>query len=68
VTASLPDDGTTAFECPRCGRPVAERFYGPCAACRSELSSRVAGTARQVASERFEPKPNVVANHVATKD
>ncbi|HET9058284.1 MAG TPA: hypothetical protein VFN61_00060 [Acidimicrobiales bacterium] len=62
------------FACPRCRQSVNERFYGPCAGCRAELRSEQigAGGAGDAGSgqerTRFEPKMNVVPNHVATKD
>ncbi|HTX01196.1 MAG TPA: hypothetical protein VMD59_20600 [Acidimicrobiales bacterium] len=59
---------TTAFACPRCGRPAEERFYGPCGRCRSELVATMAGEARDIDRPDFEPRANVVANHIATKD
>jgi len=60
--------------CPRCASVVTEPFYGPCAACRSELRATcvagevVAGGGADRAHSRFEPKMNVVPNQVATKD
>lgn len=56
------------FDCPRCHRPVAERFYGPCPACRGELRAALAGEARAVEVTAYEPKMNVTPNAVATKD
>ena len=63
------------FDCPRCGEPAEERFWGPCSPCREELAV-VQKTAAQEgeaapesgARERFEPTMHVVPNHVATKD
>lgn len=55
------------FDCPRCGRSVGERYYGPCTECRGELRS-VGGVARDVEVAAYEPKMNVVPNQVATKD
>jgi hypothetical protein len=54
--------------CPRCGQVVAERFYGPCTACRAELRARLGGEAREVEVAAYEPRMNVVPNQVATKD
>lgn len=65
------EDHLEPFDCPRCGRLVDERFWGPCAACREEL---VAGYTSAPTGEpaveagRFEPAMHVVPNHVATKD
>ncbi len=57
------------FVCPRCGLPAAqERFYGPCSACRGDLSARQGGPRQEAASVRFEPKMHVTPNAVATKD
>ena len=63
-------DGTsvaTSFTCPRCGREVAERFYGPCTACREELCATQVRDAATL-DATYEPKMNVVPNQVATKD
>lgn len=57
-----------AFDCPRCHQPVAERFYGPCRACRGEMRAALAGEARAVEAVAYEPKMNVTPNAVATKD
>jgi len=59
-----------SFTCPRCGREVTERFYGPCSDCRDQLRSTMSRQSGQVVPEavRFEPKANVVPNFVATKE
>jgi hypothetical protein len=57
-----------SFACPRCGTEVRERFYGPCGACRDQLGFQQRFRGGEVAAERFEPKMNVVPNHVATKE
>jgi len=62
------DDPLPGFPCPRCGVPTEARFYGPCAACRSQLVAAQAGEARKVEAARFEPSMHVVPNQVATKD
>ncbi|HEX2848916.1 MAG TPA: hypothetical protein VHN98_00100 [Acidimicrobiales bacterium] len=54
--------------CPRCGRAVVERYYGPCTVCRDELRATMGGEARDVEVAAYEPKMNVVPNQVATKD
>jgi hypothetical protein len=54
--------------CPRCRQPATVRFYGPCDACRSELGTTMGGPGREVDVGVYEPKVNVVPNHVATKD
>ena len=60
------------FACPRCGRNVEERFWGPCRSCRDELvaSNQSSGDAHgdEAEATRFEPAMHVVPNHVATKD
>ncbi len=56
------------FDCPRCARPVTERFFGPCSACRAELNAEVRGEAVEMESTRFEPAMHVVPNQVATKE
>ena len=56
------------FACPRCAGEVAERFYGPCATCRTELRERIAGEARRVDAAAFEPSMHVTPNAVALKD
>jgi hypothetical protein len=64
-------EGVLRFVCPRCHGPAAERLYGPCQSCRQDLCTTLG---REPSSEsrsqpaRFEPKMNVVPNHVATKD
>ncbi|MBO0692075.1 MAG: hypothetical protein J2P58_04170 [Acidimicrobiaceae bacterium] len=70
MTATV--DAELDFDCPRCGRPTTERFYGPCTSCRQEMVTTFttggsAGEA-EVATARFEPGMHVVPNHVATKD
>ena len=56
------------FTCPRCGLGAAERFYGPCTACRAQLRATLGGEGREVEAAAYEPKMNVVPNQVATKD
>jgi hypothetical protein len=55
-------------EYPRCGLTLELEFYGPCPTCRDELRASVAGEARRIESEAFEPKMNVTPNAVALKD
>jgi hypothetical protein len=57
-----------SFECPRCHDPVEEDFYGPCAGCRTALTAKFRGEARQVEAVAYEPKMNVTPNAVALKD
>jgi NMD protein affecting ribosome stability and mRNA decay len=64
----VTDDERTRFPCPRCGREVEERFYGPCAGCCTELRATLQSAARTVEARAFEPKMNVVPNQVATKE
>ena len=54
--------------CPRCGRDVDERFYGPCSSCRDELRAAFVRDARVVDVAEYEPKVNVTPNAVALKD
>jgi hypothetical protein len=65
-------DADLDFDCPRCRRPVSERFYGPCTACRAALAARLGtdtqGGADRVEAELFEPSMHVVPNQVATKE
>jgi hypothetical protein len=55
------------FACPRCGSSCDERFYGPCAGCRSELRAALAGVARHVEGGGYEPAMHVTPNAVALK-
>ena len=67
----VSDEAPSSFVCPRCSSPVHERFYGPCEACRRQLRAEQGSDGTGAAEpERtmFEPKMNVVPNHVATKD
>ena len=59
---------TQTFSCPRCHQDVAERFYGPCVACRSQLRASLGGAGREVVVADYEPKMNVTPNAVALKD
>jgi hypothetical protein len=65
-------DASLRFTCPRCDRQVDERFYGPCATCRTDLVGSLGRTVTvgetDVAAARFEPARHVVPNHVATKE
>jgi hypothetical protein len=54
--------------CPRCGRDVEERFYGPCSTCRDDLRAASVREARVVDVAEYEPKMNVTPNAVASKD
>lgn len=55
------------FTCPRCGGSAAAEYYGPCDDCRAELRAAMGRepTSEAAPAARFEPKVNVVANHVA---
>lgn len=61
-------DGNLVFDCPRCGAAVEERFYGACEACRLQLRATMKLEAREVATEAYVPKMNVVPNQVALKE
>jgi hypothetical protein len=54
--------------CPRCGRDVEERYYGPCSTCRDDLRAAFQREGRVVEVAEYEPKMNVTPNAVATKD
>ena len=55
--------------CPRCGAPITEeRFYGPCASCRSALRAMFLSEGREVEVAEYVPKMNVTPNAVALKD
>jgi hypothetical protein len=56
------------FECPRCHQTVTERFWGPCADCRTALKESMVADALETEIARFEPTMHVVPNQVATKD
>jgi len=61
-------DTTRTFDCPRCGQPVTERFWGPCGSCRDQLAASMRAEARDVEVGAFEPAMHVVPNQVATKE
>lgn len=66
-------DDLEAFDCPRCGGAVEERFWGPCRSCRQALvaahqASPAGADGGRIGAARFEPAMHVVPNHVATKD
>lgn len=61
-------DRLEPFACPRCTATVEERFYGPCTACRAELTATQGGAGREVRAERFEPAMHVTPNAVAQKE
>ncbi len=61
-------DTELTFDCPRCGRPATERYWGPCRVCRDALADTMVGEARAVEVGAFEPATHVVPNQVATKE
>jgi hypothetical protein len=61
-----PNLEALTFTCPRCQMMVAERLYGPCTSCRTELRARFLGEGREVAE--YVPKMNVTPNAVALKE
>jgi hypothetical protein len=71
-TVSLVANLEASFPCPRCHREVTERFYGPCGECREQLVASQGGEGHELGATStdhfFEPKMNVVPNHVATKE
>jgi len=60
--------GNIEFDCPRCGSPATEDFYGPCTQCRSRLRASLGGEQRRVEAAEYVPKLNVTANAVALRD
>ena len=64
----MADADLLDITCPRCDQPAAVRFYGPCDGCRADLAARMGGQAREADVAAYEPKANVVPNHVATKE
>lgn len=56
------------FDCPRCGTPADDTYYGPCLACRTQLRATIGNEAREIESEAYVPKMNVTPNAVALKD
>lgn len=67
--AATPDlSSALAFDCPRCGSAVDERFYGPCASCRTKLRATMANEQSDLDVVEYEPKMNVTPNAVAVKD
>jgi hypothetical protein len=56
------------FICPRCEAAVAERFYGPCDACRVALRAQFVRETKVVEVAEYVPKMNVTPNAVALKD
>lgn len=61
-------DDDLGVECPRCGRAVEVRYYGPCTACAGQLRATYRAEARHVEVPEYEPKLNVTPNAVATKE
>ena len=59
---------TIEVTCPRCGRDVQQRFYGPCDDCRAALRDTFRAEGRVIELAEYEPKMNVTPNAVATKD
>lgn len=54
--------------CPRCGVATEERFYGPCTGCRTDLRAAFVRDAEIVELAEYEPKVNVTANNVASRE
>jgi hypothetical protein len=67
--SAVPDAlALTDVTCPRCGAVAAERFYGPCTSCRTELRTKFLSEGREVEVAEYVPKMNVTPNAVALKD
>ena len=64
----MPSVDDLQFTCPRCQSAVADRYYGPCPACRTALRASLRGEARAVESTAFEPTMHVTPNAVALKE
>ncbi len=64
----LAPTGPLEFDCPRCGDPATETYYGPCETCREALVASLGGAGRLVEVAAYQPKVNVTPNAVATKD
>ena len=60
-------DAPTTIVCPRCGAETTEDFYGPCTACRADLTARLGGGGADVVVESAE-RVHRTPNFVATKD
>jgi hypothetical protein len=56
------------FDCPRCGRAVDARFYGPCERCRADLRATVVAVPRDVVPAAYEPAAHVTPNAVALRE
>lgn len=63
-----PGEADLSFDCPRCGKAVAERNYGPCQPCRDQLQADQLRSGDAVEAPEYEPKMNVTPNAVALKD
>jgi len=58
----------STWPCPRCQAEVDEEFYGPCAACCTQLRATMRGESSEMVEQEYEPKMNVTPNAVALKD
>jgi predicted RNA-binding Zn-ribbon protein involved in translation (DUF1610 family) len=68
VTDVVTAEDQKQFDCPRCGQAATARFYGPCDTCRHDLRANLGNEQHELEKVEFEPKMNVVPNHVATKE
>ena len=68
IPAGFATEEALTFVCPRCDTTVAERLYGPCSACRTDLRAKFLGEARDVEVAEYVPKMNVTPNAVALKE
>ena len=68
MALGLLPDHDLELTCPRCSKPVVERFYGPCEHCRVDLRATVTNEASDVEAPEYEPKMNVVPNAIASKE
>lgn len=64
--SNVAEDIETA--CPRCGKDVVLRFYGPCEPCAKELRASQAGEKSDLEDVEYIPNMNVTPNAVASKE
>lgn len=64
----IDPEADAPFDCPRCRASVSQRFYGPCAACCTDLRAKFLTVGRDVEVAEYVPKMNVTPNAVALKD
>jgi hypothetical protein len=60
--------GPTSIICPRCGVEAVETYYGPCAACRADLRTKLGGRSGADVVVETAERIHRTPNFVATKD